>query len=239
MLLQPVEQRLREVECLLAACGLQREVYLAVGAYAGDVSLHAVARLHVLEYLVAVDEAGILVVDDDLEAQIGLLPYHDVYLVAGVVCGLFLVEVFLHLRRSHNAVALFVDGHIDDVRRTYLHAAFLFAEGAEEVFHQAPVEEGAVFVHPRALEVGKVARLSQRVLGGSHEAFVLVEVQKHVEFVTYLIIFGYIALGQQYLALIASVEVESEVYLFHYFQQVICSQLYLLHCLLDFVFRCG
>ena len=131
MLMQVGKQCLREVERLLAAGMLQCQVYLPIGPHVGHVGFHAVARVYILEYLVAVDKSGVRIVYDGLEAQIRLLPDEYLHLVASLVGRLVLAQVALHFGRGHHAVALLVDGDVHYVRRAYLHALLLLAERAE------------------------------------------------------------------------------------------------------------
>ena len=125
--------------------------------------------------------------------------------------------------------------HVHDVALALLHALLLFAEGAEEVFYQSPVEECSILVYPRHFEVCKVAHLAQRVLGGSHRTFVLVEIYKHFELVARLRAFGYVAFGQQNLSLVAAVEIQSEVNLLDHGHLVVITKFYHIFC---FVLSC-
>ena len=102
------------------------------------------------------------------------------------MCGLRLSirngEILLYLGGGHEAVGLFVFLDVDDVVLAHLHAFLLFAEGAEEVFHQSPFQEGSVFVDPGHLQPGELADLGQWALGGGDEALVLVEIDEDLYF---------------------------------------------------------
>ena len=67
-----------EIGSLLNAGLLQGDVYLSVGTDSSDVALHLVTRMDVLEDLVPIEETRILVVDDNLEAEVGLLPDEEI-----------------------------------------------------------------------------------------------------------------------------------------------------------------
>ena len=131
----------------------------------------------------------------------------------------------LNLAGADDAVGLVVDVAIDEVAVSFQHAHFLLAEGAEEVFHQAPVEVGPVFVGPGAFEIGELTHLDEGVLGGGNEAFLLVEIEEHVEGVTHLGALGNIAFGQQDVANLAAFEIDSVVFLTQDFQLVAFAQL--------------
>ena len=64
-----------EVEGLLSACGLQRDIYLAIGADGVDVAFRAVASVYVFEHLVVIYECRVTIVDDYFEAHLRLLPH--------------------------------------------------------------------------------------------------------------------------------------------------------------------
>ena len=53
--------------------------------------------MDVLEDLALVEQAWVLVVDDDLEAEVGLLPDEQIYFLSMLVVGMVLVHVSLHL----------------------------------------------------------------------------------------------------------------------------------------------
>ena len=150
-----------------------------------------------------------------------------------VVERVTLCEVLLHLSRCHDAVALWVDVYMYDVALAFLHTLFLLAERAEEILHQAPVEECAVLVHPRHFEVGEVAHLTQRCLCRCHWSLVLVEVDEHVEFVARLCAFGHIAFRHEYFSFVAAVEVDTEVHLLHDGHFIVVAEFY--HIVLLFV----
>ena len=78
VLIEVAEQYFSEVERVLAACRLKGDVDLPVLAHMVDIARQAVTTVEGLEDLVLIDLALVLIVDDDLEAQVGLLPDEDV-----------------------------------------------------------------------------------------------------------------------------------------------------------------
>ena len=131
----------------------------------------------------------------------------------------------LNLAGADDAVGLVVDVAIHLVALASLHAHFLFTEGTEEVFHQAPVEIGTIFVGPSAFEVGELSHLDEGMLGRGDEAFLLVEIKEHVKNVANLRAFGHITLGQQDVADIAAFEIKSMFFLTQDLQLVPLAQL--------------
>jgi hypothetical protein len=88
-----------EIGCLLDAGLLQGDIYLSVRTNSSDVALHLVTRVDVLEDLILVEETRILVVDDNLEAEVGLLPDEEIHLIAMLVVRMVFVEITLYLGR--------------------------------------------------------------------------------------------------------------------------------------------
>ena len=148
--------------------------------------------------------------------------------VSGRVRVLFFADGFLELLNlagADDAVGLVVDVAIDLVAFASLHAHFLFAEGTEEVFHQAPVEIGTIFVRPCAFEIGELSHFDEGVFGGGDEAFFLIKIEEDVENVAHFGSLGHIAFGQQDVANVASFEIDAVVFLTQYFQLVSLAQL--------------
>ena len=157
-----------EVGSLLDAGLLQGDIYLSVWANSSDVALHLVTRVDILEDLVLIEETRVLVVDDNLEAEVGLLPDE---------------EIHLNLGRGNDAIALLVDVDMHDVGVAEHHALLLLTERAEDILHQSPSQEGSVFVDPFHFEIGEVAYLSQWGFGGSDEALILIEIDEDIQLV--------------------------------------------------------
>ena len=165
---------------------LQGKVNLAVGTYSLDIGLHAVANVQFLEDLRVEEHSAELVVDDDLYADVCLVPDEDVHLVARPVRREVLAKVALHLGAGHEAVALLVHVDVDNVALSLHHLYLLFAEGNEKVLHGSPMEEGAEVVHPGHFQESEVAHLCQRCLGGGNQAFFLIQIDKDADFVSHV-----------------------------------------------------
>ena len=124
-----------EIGSLLDAGLLQGDIYLSVRTNSSDVALHLVTGMDVLEDLVLIEETRILVVDDNIEAEIGLLPDEEIYLIAMLVVRMVFVEITLNLGRGNDAIALLVDVDMHDVGVAEHHTFLLLAEWAEDVLH--------------------------------------------------------------------------------------------------------
>lgn len=81
MALDPFEERVGKVECLATSGRLKDDVELAVGTHLLHEAFQLVSRVDILEDLITIDEPLVLVVDDDLEAKVRLLPYQQVGLL--------------------------------------------------------------------------------------------------------------------------------------------------------------
>ena len=64
---------------MLATCLLECQINLSILAYMIYVGRYPVSAMQWLEDLIIVDLSLELVVDDDLEAQVCLLPYEHIY----------------------------------------------------------------------------------------------------------------------------------------------------------------
>ena len=119
-----------------------------------------------------------------------------------VACALL---VALHLGSSHQSVGLLVFHHVDIIPFALLHALLLLTERAEEVFHQSPVQEGSVFIGPATLHPRKLTDLGNWMQGGGNDTLVLVKIKEHLYFCPDGQTVGHIALGEQYLAFVATI----------------------------------
>lgn len=182
-----------EIGCLLDAGLLQGDIYLSVRTDSSDVALHLVTGMDVLEDLVLIEETRILVVDDNLEAEVCLLPDKEIHLVTMLVVRMVFVEITLNLGRGNDAIALLVDVDMHDVGVAEHHTFLLLAEWAEDVLHQPPTQKGSVFVDPFHFEIGEIAHLCQRGFGGCYEALFLVEIDEDIQLVADACVFRYVA----------------------------------------------
>lgn len=165
MALDPFQERVGKVKRLTPSCGLKDDIELAIGANFLHEAFQRVTRVDILEDLITIDEALVLVIDDNLEAEVRLLPYQQVdLLLLFQSCRFSRLEIFVNLRCCYDTVTLLVEMDVDDVAFANLHLLLLLAERTEEILHQSPVEESTVLVHPGAFEASEVAYLSEGCL---------------------------------------------------------------------------
>ena len=196
VVLEILQEDFGELLGVAATRRLDGNVDFSVGTHTIDIAIKTVACGERTEHLVGIDQSGKLVVDDDLEAKLSLLPYKKTDLVAMGIGRHLTTEIVLHLCRRHHTVAVLVDAHMHNVALPLLHAFLLLAERAEEVFHQSPVEERTILVYPRHLKIGKVAHLCQWLQGGGNRTLVLVEINEHRNLIAYLQAFRHISRRQ-------------------------------------------
>lgn len=218
---------LGEVGCLLDAGLLQGDVYLSVRTNSSDVALHLVTGMDVLENLVLIEKTRILVVDDNLEAEVGLLPDEEIYLIAMLVVRMVFVEITLNLGRGNDAIALLIDVDMHDVGVAEHHALLLLTEWAEDVLHQPPAQEGSVFVDPFHFEIGEIAHLSQWGFGGSDEALFLVEIDEDIQLVADADILWDVAGRKEDFSLVTTIEIQTEINFLYDAKAIVIAEFYL------------
>ena len=81
MALDPFQECVGKVERLASSCGLKDDIEFAIRANLLHEAFQRVTGVNILEDLITVDEALVLVVDDNLEAEVRLLPYQQVDLL--------------------------------------------------------------------------------------------------------------------------------------------------------------
>ena len=166
--------------------------------------------MNILEHLILIDKARILIIDNNLEAKVGLLPYQQVNFLSMLISSWLFVKIMLYLCRGNKTIALFVKMNINDIAIADSHTLLLFTERTEEVFHHTPREECTILIHPRTLQVSKVAYLRQRFLSSSNRAFILIEINKYFQFIPNLRALWDILLRYENLTSRSTIKVDSE-----------------------------
>ena len=92
-----------------------------------------------------------------------------------------------------------------DVGVADYHALLLLTERTEDIFHQAPTEEGSILIDPLHFEVSEVAYLGEWGLGSGDDTLLLVEVNEYVEFIADADSFGDIAGREKDFPLVTSI----------------------------------
>ena len=193
--------------------------------------------MDVLENLVLIEETRILVVDDNLEAEVGLLPDEKIHLVTMLVVRMVFVEITLNLGRGNDAVALLVDVDMHDVGVAEHHTFLLLAEWAEDVLHQPPAQKGSVFVDPFHFEIGEIAHLCQWGFGGCYEALFLVEIDEDIQLVADACVFRYVAGWKEDFSLVTTIEIQTEINFLYDAKAIVIAEFYLFaHIILSSVF---
>ena len=79
----------------------------------------------------------------------------------------------------------------------------LLAERHKEIFCQPPVHKGSVAVGPGHAQVGKLSHLGIGALCRGHETVALVQIDKHLHFVSRVLVLPGIFLGHQHVNAVA------------------------------------
>jgi len=109
---------------------------------------------------------------------------------------------------------------MDHIFPPNLHFHLLLTERNEQVFHQSPVQESSVLIHPGDFQTGELTYLHQRSQRRSNQSFIHIQIKKHVQKISYLTVFGHIAGRQQNLTFFPTIEIYAEIYFFHDFKLI-------------------
>ena len=104
--------------------------------------------MNILEHLILIDKAWILIIDNNFEAKVGLLPYQQVNFLSMLITSRLFIKIMLNLCRCHKAIALFIKMNINNIAIANSHTLLLFTERTEEVFHHTPREECTILIYP-------------------------------------------------------------------------------------------
>lgn len=154
-----------------------------------------------------------LALDDRLEAHLGTLHHQQVDRLADAVARRQVVQLPVQARGGGDAVGALVQVDVDHAVVADLQRTLLFRMRQQQVLGQAPVEEQADPVDLHDLQAGETADLDLGRLGGGDQAVVAVQVDEHVEPVAHFagLVLRHIALGQEDLAVLGTVEIEPEL----------------------------
>ena len=167
------------VDAVAGAGDGEGEVDFAVFAHGFDVGCLLRLKLEGGIDFVVVYHAAVAVVDDGGVADVGVPGYEGVDALSLPVVGVDVAEEPFDACRGDDAVGLVVEIDVYQVYAAGVHAHLLLAEGAQQLFYHAPVEEGAVFVDVDGLEVGKLSHGGKGRLGGGYGPLLRVVVHKH------------------------------------------------------------
>lgn len=163
------------------------EVDFVVGSDLGDVSFELIGVVELFESLVGEEEAGEFLIDDRLVSEGGFGEDEEIdFLAFGVGWGnLRGVEESGDALGGDEAVAFGVEIDVDDDAGAGFWGVSLFGDGEEEVFGEAPIEEGAEVVGGEDFEDAKLAGEDfGRFFGGDGAVFgVAVDKDGGVDFV--------------------------------------------------------
>ena len=109
---------------------------------------------------------------------------------------------------------------MDHIFPPNLHFHLLLTERNEQVFHQSPVQESPVLIHPGHFETSKLADLYERGQRSSNQSLIHIQIKKHIQKISYLTVLGHITGRQQDLTFFPAIEIYAEIYFFHDFKLI-------------------
>ena len=202
---------------------LKRQVYFTVLTHLTHISCHLHSRLQCLENFFLIHQTTELIVYNHFVTEVGLLPNHYFHFVTLVVRRYFFGKISLYFGRRHDTITVFIHMCMNHIAMTFLHLHLLFAERDEKILHQSPIQECTIFIHPGHFQTSKLTNLYLRFEGSGNETFLIIQINEHIEHITRLGTFGHITGRQQNLAVVSSIEVDTEIHFLHYFQLVVFS----------------
>ncbi len=205
-----VENLLRKIVDALAAGRVEGEVDLSVRTTVGDVGGEFFAGLEFLKNLIEEEEAGVGVLDDGFVAEVGFGEDDDVDFFAAAPRWRGFVEVAGQARAGDEATAFLIDEDVDEIGFAGFHPGFLFAEGDEEVFRQAPVEEGSGAGDIEAFEPGELAGHGFRLLERGDRPVIGIVVEEDIDEGADGPVGGHFTAGQEDFTEVSRVEIDAE-----------------------------
>ncbi len=194
----------------VVADGVEAEVDFPVFAEGADVALELLAGEEGEGEIGVVEEAPVAVFDDGFVAERGLVGDGEGNGLAVAVGGRAAVEEAVEAHGGDEALAAGVDVEVDEDDIADGEVFGLFADGEEEVFGEAPVEEGtSAGAVVDDGEGGEVAGLGQGGGGGGDEAVFGIAVEEDVEGVVEAGAWGDFATGEEDFPVGATLEVEA------------------------------
>ncbi len=184
---------------------------------------------------VGIDDAPMQVVDYGLVADFDMLGNEGLYLLADFVVGHHIAQEFVDLCRGHYPARGLVEVDIDQVDAATVHTRPLFAIRHQQVFGQAPVEEGTRIVDCRHGQVGELLHGGVWFLSRGHGPVLGVLIYEDAHGLAGAHVVGKVAPGQQHLGtfVVATRKVGAKLYHAADYKLLISS--YFNHCSVSYV----
>ena len=151
-----VEQRFRKIVNLFKTGFLKNQVYLTIFTHLFHKSFHLHPCFQRAEYFIFIQQTTILIIYNRFKAQIRLLPDKDIHFCFRSIFRFFFRQITFHLCWSHNTITLFIQMCMNHIFPPNLHFHLLLTEWNEQVFHQSPVQESSILIHPGYFQTGKL-----------------------------------------------------------------------------------
>ena len=146
---------------------------------------------------VEMEDAGMAVIDDDDIADIGAAVDDEIDEVIVLYGQVLIAEGGFDLFGGSEATGLFIQVDADEVIAAEAHAAELFGFRDEDIFHQPPVEEGALRGDADHLQQDDIAEDPFGLLGGGDDPVFAVMIEEDLEMVAGFGMTGHESFGQE------------------------------------------
>ncbi len=180
---------------------MQSQIQLAVITHLLDPGGQRTARGHPAEHLVLEQHAGVLAIDDGLDAERCALTWQGSHFVTGLEGRLVGAQEPLEAAGAHHA-PLVIEHQPHQIDMAHLHRLVLLTAWYEQILLHAPVEEGANLVGIDHLEADDVVHHGKRLVGGDHRLAVGIQIEEDLDAVPFRHPFRQLTLGQQQLAVL-------------------------------------
>ena len=181
------------------------------------------SRLQRLENLIMKQHARIFVIYNNLESQIGFLPYKHLSFITLIILRTFLRQIMLYLSRCHNTVTFLIQMYMHQISSPFLHLGLLFTERNKKVLHQSPIQKCTILVYPCYFQTGKFSYLNIGLQRSSYQALIHIKINEHVQHIARFTSLRHITLGKQYFAIFITIKVHAEINFLNNFQLIISS----------------
>jgi hypothetical protein len=159
-----------------------------------------------------VEESTVRLIHDRHVAERGAFLDDETHGFADLIVGPRFVEKTIGLQGRDDPVRDLIDHDINDRKLTDPDVERLLPKREEEIFREAPVEEGSdVGIHGSDLEGCKLSDFDNGLLHGRNDAVLGVATHEYFDFVTLFNALRHFSIGEENLPQFTAVEIESEI----------------------------
>ena len=143
-----------------------------------------------------------------------------------LVFGWYVVQILFDTCRCHHPSGHRINSHINQVPFSWTHRHLLFAERHQQIFHKSPVEEGSDLADRPDLHKCEFSDGCLGMDGCRNQTSFVVVIDKHLQLIPDLRLFGHITCRQQDLFARIISQIGSEIEHLDHFQCIVFSYVY-------------